>query len=191
MVQVKATYPIVAFLLLLVIFPMSLSAIEQNRLYRFSADVAFVRDPRYAMSYQLGYSTGIGLNIGFSPEVGAALEGGVSVFDSSPFQDGVQYRGFTSVYAEALFDLSFRLGKLGWHTRGRFGARAGGRIDYAQYSLTSLYLFFPGIVFTPYFSIATSGRGAVAFRTGLPLLCFFRHDLDIFISTGISFEILI
>ena len=190
MVQVKTICRIVAFLLFLVIFPLTVSAITGvSNSYNFAFAVALIQDPRYKLSYQFSYSSSIGMYIGITHTIGAALRGGVSIFSDSPFTDGVQYRGFSSLFGSVLFDVSFAANARS--DKSRIGSQIGVRFDYAQYASTSLYLFFPGIEVVPYAGYTTGEPGSVTFRIGLPLLCFFRKDLDIFISTGICITVLI
>lgn len=192
MIQVKEFWRIVPLLLIFVIFSPGVWATTDVRsTYSFSADAAFVKKPLYTLSYQLSYSTYIGVSLAFSNTFGTEFHGGVSVLRESQFADGVQYRGFTSLFGSALFDMSFPVhaGYLGgaW----RIGSLIGGRIDYAQYSLTRLYLFFPGIEVVPYAKYTTKVPDRVTIRFGIPIVWFLRRDLDVFITTGVRISFLL
>ena len=183
----KRIYRIVAYLIFFVIFPAgSLYAIEIYNLFEVSAGAHFLKDPRFAASYQLGYQVTEGIEFSGPGGFSIGLTGAISRVEPSEINLGVLYRGYISVG-----------GKLhAGYIRPRvsfspvtFGILGTAHAEYARYYDTDLLFFFVSAGAEPVVLFRAADN--VGIRLGIPVRYCFRSDLSFHIFGGITAAFLI
>ena len=183
----KRIYRIVTYLILFVILPTySLHAIEFFNLFEISGGFNFLKDPRFASSYQLGYQVTEGIEISTPDGLRFGVVGAVSHTGPSEIILGVIYRGYVSVGGK--LHVGYIQPRMSFSpvTLGILGAA---QAEYARYSDTDLLFFFMSAAVEPVVSFIIANN--VGIRLGLPVRYCFRGDLSFHIYAGITAALLI
>lgn len=140
---------------------------------------------------QIGLSAGAAAAYTFPSDYFLQLRGGFSTFrPSGGGSDWIIYRGFNA------WDVALGGGYRFPATRifGEFEAvpllaiRCSG--NFARYRYTEVHYFYPALHIEPSMEILSFNRGRMHGRVGIPITWNFQRDLDLFITVGISAELL-
>ena len=68
----------------------------------------------------------------------------------------------------------------------RLGASVGGSVNYDLISLTSLFIYYPGIFLQPYLEFRNRERERRSIALVMPIDYYFRRDLEFYGSVGLG-----
>lgn len=105
---------------------------------------------------------------------------------SRPGSDWVVYRGFADFFFGGGFGVKFDSSRLFGLIPVAPGIAFRGYANYAHYSYTEIYYFYPSVTIELFTSLGKFLHDYVELRAGVPLEWNFQKDLDIFFSTGLS-----
>ena len=183
----KRIYRIVTYLIFFVILPgYSLHALEVFNLFEISSGIHFLKDPRFAASYQLGYFVTEGVEIATGDGFHFGLSGAVSGIAPSEINLGVIYRGFASLGGKLSAGYIPSRMKFSPVAIGILGSAWG---EYARYSDTDLFFFFMAAGLEPVLHFEVADK--VGVRIGLPVRYCFRSGLSFHIYAGLSAALLL
>ncbi len=183
----KRIYQIVTYLIFFVILPLpSLHAIEVFNLFEFSAGFNFLKDPRFAASYQGGYQVAEGVEISTPLGFHIGLAGAVARTEPSEINLGVVYRGYVAIGGK--LHAGYIQPRVSFKpvTLGILGAAYA---DFARYTDTDLLFFFMSAAVEPIFLFQVAEK--VGIRIGLPVRYCFRGDLSYHFYAGFAAAFLI
>ena len=140
---------------------------------------------------QAGLSAGTKVSYTFYNDYFLQLKGGFTTFrPSGGGSDWIIYRGFNA------WDIAFG-GGYRFPAIRLFGEveavpvlamRCGG--NFAKYHYTEIHFFYPGLEIEPSLEAFSFNNDQLHWRLGIPIAWNFQRDLDLFVTAGISVDLL-
>ena len=166
----------------------NVTAQEAVRLDVGASSVLFLsKDPRFSLRGQFGSSATLSLEAAVSQAVSLGVQVGLLRVPESDVVDLVRYRGFGGGHAGLFVSVATTGPGSGEEPAPTAGLRAGLEGGAFRYVDTELLFVAPGVVVEPFLALPVVSLPWLAIRVAAPLSWYFRPDLSVSASVGLSF----
>ncbi|MDZ7793768.1 MAG: hypothetical protein U5P10_08800 [Spirochaetia bacterium] len=176
----------ILFVTTLSLFPLAADAFSFS--FGIAPQVAVKKTTDVTTKAQAGISTGTSLSVGVYGNYFFELRGRYLYYRaSSPGEDWILYRAFSALGASIGGGVILPDYKIFSEFSVTPSVTLRGYGNFASYSYTEIYFFYPSLQIEPGFTFARYYNDQLQLKLSIPVEWSFQRDLDLFVSGGISF----